>query len=83
MSAVGAELGVAFDRAAERMYLIDEQANEVSVEQALLLFLRLLGSNGRHGKLVLPTTATSQAEGLVGNGLEIVRTPSSLPGVSV
>jgi mannose-1-phosphate guanylyltransferase/phosphomannomutase len=78
VSAVGAELGVAFDRAAERMYLIDEQANEVSVEQALLLFLRLLGSNGRHGKLVLPTTVTAQAEQLVSNGLEVVRTPTSL-----
>ena len=47
-------------------------------ERALLLFLRLLGSNGRHGKLVLPTTVTGQAEQLVSNGLEVVRTPASI-----
>jgi mannose-1-phosphate guanylyltransferase/phosphomannomutase len=78
VSAVGAELGVVFDRAAERLYLIDEQAEEVPPEQALLLFLRLLGSNGRRGKLVLPTTVTGQAEQLASNGLEVVRTPASL-----
>jgi mannose-1-phosphate guanylyltransferase/phosphomannomutase len=79
VTAVGADLGAAFDRAGERLYLVDEQAEEVPLEQALLLFLSLLGTNGRHGKLVLPTTATALAETIVGNGLEIVRTPSSLP----
>jgi mannose-1-phosphate guanylyltransferase/phosphomannomutase len=78
VSAVGAELGVVFDRSAERLFLIDEQANEITADQALLLFLRLLGSNGKSGKLVLPTTVTGQAERLVSNGLEVVRTPSSL-----
>jgi len=77
VSAVGADLGAVFDRAAERLYLIDEQANEVPVDQTLLLFLRLIASNGRHGKLVLPTTVTSQAD-QVSDGLEIVRTPASL-----
>jgi mannose-1-phosphate guanylyltransferase/phosphomannomutase len=77
---VGADLGAVFDRAAERLYLVDEQAHEVPVEQALLLFLRLLGSNGRHGKLAFPVTVTSQVERLVENsGLEVVRTPTSLP----
>ena len=50
------------------------------VEQALLLFLRLLGSNGRRGKLAFPVTVTSQVERLVeGSQLEVVRTPTSLP----
>ena len=40
VSAVGADLGAVFDRAGERLYLIDEQAREVSVEQALLLYLQ-------------------------------------------
>jgi mannose-1-phosphate guanylyltransferase/phosphomannomutase len=78
VGAVGAELGVVFDRAAERLFLIDERAEEVPAEQALLLFVRLLGTNGRHGKLVVPTTVTGQAEQLVSNGLEVVRTPASL-----
>jgi mannose-1-phosphate guanylyltransferase / phosphomannomutase len=78
--AVGADLGAVFDRSAERLYLVDEQAREVPVEQALLLFLRLLGSNGRHGKLAFPVTVTSQVEKLVENSeLEVVRTPTSLP----
>src|SRR5207302_1341162 len=47
--AVRADLGVVFDRAAERLYLTDEDGHEIPVEQTLLLFLRLLGSNGRRG----------------------------------
>jgi mannose-1-phosphate guanylyltransferase / phosphomannomutase len=77
---VGADLGAVFDRSAERLHLVDEQAHEVPVEQALLLFLRLLGSNGRHGKLAFPVTVTSQVERLVEDSqLEVVRTPTSLP----
>jgi mannose-1-phosphate guanylyltransferase/phosphomannomutase len=77
---VGADLGAVFDRSAERLHLVDEQAHEVPVEQALLLFLRLLGSNGRHGKLAFPVTVTSQVERLVADSqFEVVRTPTSLP----
>jgi mannose-1-phosphate guanylyltransferase/phosphomannomutase len=77
---VGADLGAVFDRSAERLYLVDEEAHEVPVEQALLLFLRLLGSNGRRGKLAFPVTVTSQVERLTENSeLEVVRTPASLP----
>jgi mannose-1-phosphate guanylyltransferase/phosphomannomutase len=77
---VGADLGAVFDRSAERLHLVDEQAHEIPVEQALLLFLRLLGSNGRRGKLAFPVTVTSQVERLVENSqLEVVRTPTSLP----
>jgi mannose-1-phosphate guanylyltransferase / phosphomannomutase len=78
--AVGADLGAVFDRAAERLHLVDEQAREVPVEQALLLFLRLIGSNGRRGKLAFPVTVTSQVDRFVESSkLEIIRTPASLP----
>jgi mannose-1-phosphate guanylyltransferase/phosphomannomutase len=77
--AVGADLGVVFDRAAERLYLIDERGREVPVDQALLLFLRLIGSNGHRGKVALPVTVTSQVDEIAGDTLEIVRTPASLP----
>jgi mannose-1-phosphate guanylyltransferase/phosphomannomutase len=81
--AVGADLGAVFDRAAERLHLVDEQAREVPVEQALLLFLRLIGSNGRRGKLAFPVTVTSQVDRLVESSkLEIVRTPASLPDLT-
>ena len=77
--AVGADLGVILDRAAERLYLVDERGREVPVEQTLLLFLRLIGRNGRHGKLAFPITVTSQVDRLLeGSGLEVVRTPASL-----
>jgi len=77
--AVGADLGVVFDAAAERLYIVDERGREIPVEQALLLFLRLIGSNGRHGKLAFPITVTSHVDALLeGSGLEVVRTPASL-----
>jgi len=77
--AVGADFGVVLDRAAERLYLVDEEGREIPVEQALLLFLRLLGSNGRRGKLAFPVTVTSQVEKMLeGSGLEVVRTRASL-----
>jgi mannose-1-phosphate guanylyltransferase / phosphomannomutase len=76
---VGADLGVVFDRAAERLYLIDEQAHEIPVEEALLLFLRLIARHTGKGKLAFPITVTSQVERLVeGTELEVVRTPASL-----
>ena len=83
VSAVGADLGAVFDRAAERLYLVDDQAREVPVEQVLLLLVRLLASDGRHGKLAFPITVTSQVDRLVeGSGLEVVRTPQSLAALT-
>jgi mannose-1-phosphate guanylyltransferase / phosphomannomutase len=77
--AVGADFGAVFDRAAERLFLIDEQGREIPVEQTLLLFLRLIGSNGRRGKLAFPVTVTSEVDRMAeGSGLEVVRTPASL-----
>ena len=77
--AVGADLGAVFDRAAERLFLIDEQGREIAVEQTLLLFLRLMSSNGRRGKLAFPVTVTSEVDRMAkGTGLEVVRTPASL-----
>src|SRR5207244_2020299 len=71
--------GVDLDRAAERLYLVDERGREIPVEQSLLLFLRLIGTNGRRGKLAFPITVTSQVDRLLeGSGLEVVRTPTSL-----
>jgi mannose-1-phosphate guanylyltransferase / phosphomannomutase len=79
VQAVGADFGVVFDRAAERLYMIDETGREVGVDTALLLLLRLLGPAGRSGRVALPVTVTSQADRLLeGTELEIVRTPASL-----
>jgi mannose-1-phosphate guanylyltransferase/phosphomannomutase len=83
VSAIGGDLGAVFDRPAERLYLVDERAREIPVDQALLLYLRLISSNGRHGKLAFPVTVTRQVDRLVeGSGLEIVRTGASLQALS-
>jgi mannose-1-phosphate guanylyltransferase / phosphomannomutase len=83
VAAVGADLGAVFDRSGERLHLIDEQAREIPVEQALLLYLRLIGSNGRRGKLAFPVTVTSQVDRLTeGSGLQVVRTPASLQALT-
>jgi mannose-1-phosphate guanylyltransferase/phosphomannomutase len=77
--AVGAQLGAVFDRSAERLHLIDEQAHEVPVDKALLLYLRLISSDGRRGKLAFPITVTNLVEEITrDSGLEVVRTPASL-----
>jgi mannose-1-phosphate guanylyltransferase/phosphomannomutase len=78
VSAIGADLGAVFDPAAERLYLVDEQGKEVPVEQTLLLFMKLLGSNGTKGKVAVPITVTSQVDELANDTLEVVRTPHSL-----
>ena len=83
VTAVSADFGVVFDAAAERIYLVDDLAREVAVEQELLLFLRLLTSDGRRGKLAFPTTVTSLVEKLVeGTELEVERTQSSLTALT-
>ena len=83
VEAVGADLGAVLDPAAERIFLVDDRAREVPVEQELLLFLRLLASDGRSGRLAFPTTVTSLVDQLVdGTGLEVVRAPHSLSGLT-
>ncbi len=83
VSAVGADFGIAFDGAAERLYLVDERAREVEVEQELLLFLSLIASNGRKGRLAFPVTVTSLVEEMVkGSELEVQRTPASLAALT-
>ncbi len=81
VTAVGAELGAVFDRAGERLALVDEQGAPVPFDTALLLFLRLLARSGRRGRVAVPVTATSQVERVAGP-LEVVRTPVSLPGLT-
>jgi mannose-1-phosphate guanylyltransferase / phosphomannomutase len=77
VAAVTADFGAVFDRSAERIYLLDERGREIRPDQALLLYLKLLRGDG--GKVVVPITATSQVEEVVGERFQVVRTPASLP----
>jgi mannose-1-phosphate guanylyltransferase/phosphomannomutase len=84
VAAVGADLGAVLDPAAERIFLVDDQAREVPVEQELLLFLHLLASDGKRGRLAFPTTVTSVVDDLVeGTELEVERTPHSLSALTL
>jgi mannose-1-phosphate guanylyltransferase/phosphomannomutase len=83
VSALGADFGVVLDEAGERIYLVDERAHEVPVEQELLLFLSLLNSDGKRGKVAFPITVTSLVERMVeGGDLEVERTPASLAALT-
>jgi mannose-1-phosphate guanylyltransferase/phosphomannomutase len=78
VGAIGADLGAVFDRAGERLFLIDEQSREIPVEQTLLLFLRLIGARGHGGTVAFPITVTGRVEELAADGgLEVVRTPAA------
>ena len=78
VAAVNADFGAVFDRSAERIYLIDERGREVRPDQSLLLYLKLLSAKDEGGKVVVPITATSQVDEVVGGRFEVVRTPASL-----
>jgi mannose-1-phosphate guanylyltransferase/phosphomannomutase len=83
VSAINGDLGAVFDRSGERLYLVDDEAREVPVEKTLLLYLQLISSNGRRGKLAFPVTVTSQVDRLTADSpLEIVRTPASLQALT-
>jgi len=84
VGAVGADLGAVLDPAAERIFLVDDKAREVPVEQELLLFLRLLASDGKRGRLAFPTTVTRLVDELVeGTDLHVERTAHSLSALTM
>jgi mannose-1-phosphate guanylyltransferase/phosphomannomutase len=78
VGAIGAELGAVFDRAGERLVIVDEQGREIPTEQTLLLFLHLIGKAGWTGKVAVPVTVTSCVEAIAEPfGLEVIRTPAA------
>ena len=60
VEAMGANLGVVFDRAAERIILIDERAREIPPDTALHLLrrARLQAHAEAAGKIVLPANVS-------------------------
>jgi mannose-1-phosphate guanylyltransferase/phosphomannomutase len=83
VTAVGADLGVVMDPAAERIYLVDDLGREVPREQDLLLFVSLISRNGAGGTVAVPVTATSLVDRLVaGSGVEVRRTQASVAAIT-
>jgi len=74
----GADLGITIDNAAEKIFLLDENGDEISAEKTLFLLLKLMASSEGHGRIALPLTVSRLAETLVeGTGCEILRTKVS------
>jgi mannose-1-phosphate guanylyltransferase/phosphomannomutase len=77
--AVGADLGVVMDVAAERIWVVDERGTQVDAETMLLLLLRELSVHSDRGSLLVPITETGGVEQVVnGAGGRVERTKSSL-----
>jgi mannose-1-phosphate guanylyltransferase/phosphomannomutase len=67
VEAMGANLGVVLDRAAERIVLIDEQAREIPADAALHLMIGLVAKHRREqGRLVIPANVSRVAERIAG-----------------
>jgi mannose-1-phosphate guanylyltransferase / phosphomannomutase len=77
--AVGADLGVLLDVAAERIWLIDQTGQAIDAETTLLLLLRELSHQVGKGSLLVPITETRAVEQVVnGSSRRIERTQASL-----
>jgi mannose-1-phosphate guanylyltransferase/phosphomannomutase len=77
--AVGADLGVLLDVAAERIWLVDEQGTAIDAETTLLLLVRELSEQVTTGTLLVPITETSAIEQVAnGAGSRVARTEASL-----
>src|SRR4051794_11554548 len=74
VEAMGANLGVVFDRAAERVILIDELAREIPPDTALYLLVGLVSKHyaGR-GRIALPANVSRAAEQIAAeHGVEVL-----------
>jgi mannose-1-phosphate guanylyltransferase/phosphomannomutase len=80
---MGADLGIVMEPGAERLYLVDERGEEIPLEKALLLFIKLVAQEAQKGrKIAVPLTVTRLAEGIASQfGVEVVRTKVSLPAL--
>jgi mannose-1-phosphate guanylyltransferase / phosphomannomutase len=77
--AVGADVGILMDIAAERIWLLDENGTPIDAETSLLLFLRELSRQATEGSLLVPIIETQKVEEVV-NGTDgrLGRTKASL-----
>jgi mannose-1-phosphate guanylyltransferase / phosphomannomutase len=75
VEAMGANVGVVFDRAAERIVLIDERARELPPDAALHLLIGLVAKHRRgRGRIVIPANVSRVAERIAGaHGMAIER----------
>jgi mannose-1-phosphate guanylyltransferase/phosphomannomutase len=78
----GAELGVLFDAAGERVRLVDETGRVLTMGQALLAYLTLAARSIPYPRVAVPVATTRHAEEIVKrHGGEVVWTPISAPAL--
>jgi mannose-1-phosphate guanylyltransferase / phosphomannomutase len=83
VEAMGANLGVVFDRAAERVILIDELAREIPPDAALYLLVGLVAKHyaGR-GRIVLPANVSRAADQIAdAHGVEVLHSGITQAGL--
>jgi len=75
VEAMGANIGVVLDRAAERIVLIDEQAREIPADTALHLLTGLVAQHRKEqGRIVIPANVSRVAERIAGaHGVTVER----------
>jgi mannose-1-phosphate guanylyltransferase / phosphomannomutase len=79
VKAVGADMGILIDSAAERLWLVDEQSRPISPETALLLFVRELAATNGGGRVLVPINESRMVEQIAdGRSLRVERTKASL-----
>jgi mannose-1-phosphate guanylyltransferase/phosphomannomutase len=79
VKAVGADMGILIDSAAERLWLVDEQSRPISPETALLLFVRELAATNGGGRVLVPINESRMVEQIAdGHSLHVERTKASL-----
>jgi mannose-1-phosphate guanylyltransferase/phosphomannomutase len=79
VKAVGADMGILIDSAAERLWLVDEQSRPISPETALLLFVRELSATNGGGRVLVPINESRMVEQIAdGHSLHVERTKASL-----
>lgn len=81
VTVMGADMGLVISPGAERLFVVDDAGEEVPLEKALLLYVKLVAQQaGKGAKVVLPLTVTHQAEALAEPfGVEVVRSKVSMP----
>ena len=74
----GADLGVVFDGAGERIFLVDDEGRGISVLKALLLMVRLVSLAHPGSSIAVPVSATSRVDEIASAaGVNIIRTKES------
>jgi mannose-1-phosphate guanylyltransferase / phosphomannomutase len=82
VEAMGANLGVVFDRSAERIILIDEQAREIPADTALYLLVGLVSKHFAGERIVLPANVSRAAEQIAAeHGVEVLHSGITQAGL--